>query len=449
MDWSTFWGSGNMPSMGNDPYEPTAEQRRRILQESLRGLGQGMVKAAFSPSWGGFGMAFNEGVANMSDIQKGGYDRMMEQNQKNALFKSNMEQEALATQGAKLDIESKTLKLDDDKEDHQIREALKSQAPAMLKDLYETTKSMLDTAEVPASLKPKLDLARRQLEAKYAMALKDPLGQLESFNTFAFNVADMAGRKDALQETMDQKAGDHWLNSGWQKVNPDGSIAPDPEGGLAWAEKRRSQELRQGEANIQATQALTDQRLNPRTTTDPTTKGQVSFTVAQVGAEVGKLSKDVNDMTRVFRVDDNHVDLGNPRSRGAAMNLRLDITRADKEGILELSPDEKLRLESLLNPDAQEKEAIRRLTDRANKINDLKGKNRLGAKKVAASDSESDSDEQDGVDTEPDAEQPKPIEYPPADEVKARVEKFGAGKVIAFLKKKGLSAAEIKKRYGI
>lgn len=440
MDWSSFWGSGNMPAMGNDPYEPTAEQRRRILEQSLRGLGQGMVKAAFAPSWGGFGMAFNEGLASMSDIQQSGYDRMMEQNQKNALFKSNMEQEGLATEQAKLGIQHSKNQLRDDDEDHQIKEAIRAEAPAMINSLAETTKAMLDSAQVPDSLKPKLDLARKQLETQKALALRDPEHYLEKFNSFAFSVADMVGKKDALQEAMDEKANDHAIGTGWVNQGEDGSITPDIPGMIAWTEKRRNQELRQGEASIRSTNALAEHRENPTPGTDPSEKGLATFTPRQLEIETDNMNESLSYLGK-FRVDDDHLDIGGkPKATQAARDMGLDISKIDPAtGLLALSPDDKLRLEKLGDRTFLEQEAFNKLQRQTDRINRARGKKVPGSS-TAASDAETPVADEDAA---------KPVKYPKPEKVKEKIEKYGVAKVIAELKALGLKADEIKKLYGI
>lgn len=439
MDWDSFWGS-NLPSTGIDPYEPTTEQRRRILAQSLSSLGSGMVKAALSPTWGQFGLNFSQGLGAMNDVQQSEYERQMKLNQGNALFKKNMEQEDQQTKLNAQNLEKNDLELSRAHEDDDIRRGLIQAAPELINTLYETTKSILDNAQVDPSDQPKLDLARKQLETQRALALRDPQKYFEPFNTFASNAAVLAGQKKAFDETLDQKAKEHAVGLGWVHLDDNGNvIGADLNGLQKWEAESRGLQREATRANIEYTRANTEykDRSHSGGGDDPT-RGQVSFTVPQVNKEMEAIQKDIKDFQK-WLTPDGKFDASAPQAAVLAKRIGLPMT-PDKDGLIVVPKNILQDMAALDDLDALEDAAVRRLTARADKINAAKGKPALGSTQPAAKPGEK------GEVAAPEKE----VKAPTKEAVQKKIEKFGLAKVISELKKiPGMTPQKIKELYGI
>lgn len=437
MDWDSFWGS-SLPSTGIDPYEPTTEQRRRILDQSLRSLGSGMVKAALSPTWGGFGMAFSQGLGSMNDVQQSEYERQMKLNQGNALFQKNMEQEEQQTELNKLNIKHAQLQSTHEDEDEQIRQDLIKNTPAIVDTLYETTKSILDNAQVDPSQQAQLDLLRKQLEVQKGLALRDPEKYLEKFNTFASAAAVFSGKKKELDEVLEEEAKSHAAKNGWVHLDENGNfVGVDLEGLQEWAKTQRDLTKRSTEANIDYTRANTEYKDRSHPGGDDPTKGQVSFTVPQVNKEMEAIQKDIKDFQK-WLTPDGKFDASAPQAAVLAKRIGLPMT-PDKDGLIVVPKNILQDMAALDDLDALENAAVRRLTQRADKINAAKGKPALGSKPGEATAEPGAAPEATGTTKR----------LPTAEAVQRKVALDGPAKVISELKKRGLTREEIKKKYGI
>lgn len=443
MDWDSFWGS-NLPSTGIDPYEPTTEQRRRILAQSLSSLGSGMVKAALSPTWGQFGLNFSQGLGAMNDVQQSEYERQMKLNQGNALFKKNMEQEDQQSELNKLNIKHAQLQSSHEDEDEQIRQDLIRNTPAIVGTLYETTKSILDTAQVDPSQQAQLDLMRKQLEVQKGLALRDPEKYLEKFNTFAMAAATMAGKQKELEESLDEAAQKHAAETGWVHLDDNGNfVGADLEGMQKWGETQRDLTKRSTEANIDYTRANTEyrDRYTPGGSNDQT-KGQVKFSMDNVNKEIATIQKEISDLKK-WTIEDGpakgRLDVSIPNAAILAKRIGIPLT-PDKDNTVAIPKSVLDQIDAMDDMDAMTDVAIRRLTAKANKMNSAMGKPALGSKPGEAT-------------AEPGAapgSTKTEVKAPTKEAVQRKIEKFGLAKVISELKKiPGMTPEKIKELYGI
>lgn len=441
MDWDSFWGS-SLPSTGIDPYEPTTEQRRRILDQSLRSLGGGMVKAALSPTWGGFGMAFSQGLGSMNDIQQSEYERQMKLNQGNALFKKNMEQEEQQTELNKQNLEKGSIDLAHAHEDDAIRNDLIKNTPMIVGTLYETTKNILDNAQVDPSQQPQLDMMRKQLEVQKGLALRDPEKYLEKFNAFGMAAASLAGKQKEFQESLDEAAKKHAVEAGWIIQNEDGSVAPDLEGMTKWAQKKREMEVETHDVNVDYTRANTEyrDRYTPGGSNDPT-KSQAKISMDNVKNEIATIQKEIMDLKK-WTVDEGpakgRLDVSIPEAALLAKKMGIPLT-PEQDGTVAIPKSVLDQVEAMDDIDAMTDAAVRRLTARANKINAATGKPALGSKPGEATEETGAAPEATGT----------AKKLPTAEAVQRKVALDGPAKVISELKKRGLTREEIKKKYGI